>query len=50
MADIRLAYFDEQGFDMSPYTTSGSIAPVVGSGSFELRQGIGARLTGRGKV
>ena len=49
MADINLAYFDEQGFDMSPYTTSGSIAPVVGSSSFELRRGIGARLTGRGR-
>lgn len=29
----RLVYFDEQGFDMSPYKATGSITPVRGSGS-----------------
>lgn len=31
----RLAYFDEQGLDMSPYTATASFAPVLGPSSLQ---------------
>ena len=35
----RLAYFEEQRFDMSPYTATGSIIPVLGVSSVEPTRG-----------
>ena len=34
----RLLYFDEQGLDMSPYSATGSLVPLLGSSSFQPRR------------